>query len=204
MLVVRHDRRIVHVSRIRPLRFADPANNPGSSGDSHTSNLPCAHVLRPHAPRELSLAEGNGPFKTHRPTCRGAVQSNPSLAHRRGVQDFSRLTTPSPRRRPKNALQNVELNISDCRNAGFGRHRQRKQMPLRELPKMPAALHADRSGEMPPHSPCYAWKIPEASAARRRDPRKLHTSRPAPRRPNGKFAERTHPHASTPAPPFAD
>ena len=101
----------MHVSRIRPLRFADPANNPGSSGDSHTSNRPCAHVLRPYAPRELSLAEANGPFKTHRPTCRGAVQSNPSLAHRRDVQDFSRPTNPSPRRRPKNALHYVKLSV---------------------------------------------------------------------------------------------
>jgi hypothetical protein len=33
------------------------------------------------------LENGNRPFKTHRPKCRGAVQSNPFLAHRRGVQD---------------------------------------------------------------------------------------------------------------------
>ena len=63
-------------------------DNPAIGGHSHISNGPCAHVPRPHAPSAPSLAEGNGPFKTHRPNCCGAVQSNPSLAHRRGVQDF--------------------------------------------------------------------------------------------------------------------
>ena len=88
VLVVRHHRRSAHVSRIRPLSFADQADNPAIGGHSHISNGPCAHVPRPHAPSAPLLAEGNGPFKTHRPNCRGAVQSNPSLAHRRGVQDF--------------------------------------------------------------------------------------------------------------------
>jgi hypothetical protein len=108
VLVFRHHRRGAHVSRIRPLSFVDQADNPAIGGHSHISNGPCAHVPRPHAPSAPSLAEGNGPFKTHRPNCCEAVQSNPSLAHRRGVQDFSRPTNPSPRRRPKNALHYAE------------------------------------------------------------------------------------------------
>ena len=59
------------------------------SADTATFQTVSAHTFQhPYAPWALSLPEGKRPFKTHRPTCRGAVQSNPSLAHRRGVQVY--------------------------------------------------------------------------------------------------------------------
>ena len=89
VLVFRHHRRGARVSRIRSTQFSPTRLIVTLSGrHSHVSNGPCAHVPGPHAPSAPSLADGNGPFKTHRPNYRGAVQSNPSLAHRRGVQDF--------------------------------------------------------------------------------------------------------------------
>ena len=78
----------MHDSQPHLLRLADLAGNPAIGRDSHISSSPSAHVPRLHAPWALSLPKGNRPFKTHRPTCRRAVQSNPSLAHRHGGQVY--------------------------------------------------------------------------------------------------------------------
>jgi hypothetical protein len=65
---------------IRPLSFADPADKRASGGHSHVSNGPGGPVPGPYAPSAPRLADGKGPFKTHRLNYCGAVQSNPSCA----------------------------------------------------------------------------------------------------------------------------
>jgi hypothetical protein len=67
---------------------------PRPAGTAHISNGPLrTHSM--HTRNELTpYPRQAGPFKTHRPNCGGAVQSNPFLAHRRGVQHFFRPRAP--------------------------------------------------------------------------------------------------------------
>jgi hypothetical protein len=57
VLVVRHHRRIAHVSPIRPLRFADLGDNPGIGGHTISQKVPAPtfrahmHLRRPPQPR---------------------------------------------------------------------------------------------------------------------------------------------------------
>ena len=55
----------MHVSQIRPLRFAGSGwNNPGSSGDVATPQTFPARTFYAHMhPGSSLLAEGNGPFR---------------------------------------------------------------------------------------------------------------------------------------------
>ncbi len=78
----------MYVSRIDLSTFPDSADNPSRRAGSHISNSRM-HVHSRHPYSHLTPYPTQAePFKTHRPNCTGAVQSNPFLAHRRGVQAY--------------------------------------------------------------------------------------------------------------------
>ena len=149
--LLRHRATGVRVPRIYLRTESYLAGNSSTGSGRHAPNNLSARSFKA-CTQSFNGVPGQGRlFKTHSSKCRPAVQSNPFLAHRRGVQDFSSLQQPvAAGRWPKNALHYSVCGMA--REASSFVHSRIRRV-AGSAPKMPNSHSHFRIGIQ-----CHKWR----------------------------------------------